>query len=561
MSGIDPAPRKNPGSEGLAAPWAISRRLSSALHHIETFLSSRPFERGNWLVVGFALGIALWLVLPQPWQWGLLLVICLGVAVVSALIMASDGRFGWLRAASIGMAIMVAAGCATVWTKSSLVGAPAIKRPMVVWLTGRIEQRREQGAQGRVRLTLKAYLPADARLADGGKPAWVRLNLDLADDSPLLTEGAVVRLRARLMPPAPPMLPGAHDFARSAWFAGLVATGSVLGPPEIIRAANGGERLAQWRRELSQHVRQQLAGTPGAIASAFATGDRGAISQQDEEAMRDSGLTHLLSISGLHVSAVVAAGYVLAIRLLALSPWLALRIPLPLAAAASGALLGVGYTLLTGADVPTIRSCLGALLVLVALAAGRDPLSMRMVAIAAFLVLLFWPEALFGPSFQMSFSAVIAIVALHGADPIKRFLQARDESVMFRLGRQLAMLLLTGLVIEIALMPITLFHFHRTGVYGALANVIAIPLTTFATMPLIALALFLDLFGVGGPVWWAVGNPWTCCCGWLTLPRVSPARWRCFRQWITEPMVCSFSPDCGWPCGMGGCVGGGLFQL
>lgn len=506
LAGAGPAPRKNPASGGLAAPWAISRRLSSALHHIETFLSARPFERGNWLVVGFALGIALWLVLAEPWQWGLLLFACLGVALLSSVIMAADGRFGWVRAALIGMAIMTAAGCATVWTKSSLVGAPAITRPMVIWLTGRIEQRREQGAQGRVRLTLKAYLPDGARDADNDKPVRVRLNLDLADDSPLLTEGAVVRLRARLMPPAAPMLPGAHDFARSAWFSGLAATGSGLGYPEIVQAASGGNRLAQWRRELSQHVRQQLAGTPGAIASAFATGDRGAIAEQDEEAMRDAGLTHLLSISGLHVSAVVAAGYVLAIRLLALSPWLALRIPLPLAAAASGAMLGVGYTLLTGADVPTIRSCIGALLVLVALAAGRDPLSMRMVAIAAFIVLLFWPEALFGPSFQMSFSAVIAIVALHGAAPIKRFLTPRDESVIFRAGRQLAMLLLTGFVIEIALMPITLFHFHRTGVYGALANVIAIPLTTFATMPLIALALFLDLFGVGQPIWWAAGK-------------------------------------------------------
>lgn len=506
LAGIDPAIRKNPVPGGLAAPWAISRRLSSALEQIEAFLAARPFERGNWLVVGFAKGIALWVVLPEPWQWGCLLAVCLFIAMISALFMAGDGQFGWVRAALVGMAIMIAAGCATVWTKSTLVGAPAISRPTVAWITGRIEQRREQGAQGRVRLTLKAYLPGNAYPADRNRPVRVRLNLNLADDSPALTEGAVVRLRARLMPPAPPMLPGAHDFARSAWFAGFVATGSVLGPPEILHVPDRADSLAQWRRELSDHVRQQLAGTPGAIASAFATGDRGAISPQDEEAMRDAGLTHLLSISGLHVSAVVAAGYVLAIRLLALSPWLALRLRLPIVAAASGALLGVAYTLLTGADVPTIRSCIGALLVLAALAAGRDPLSMRMIAIAAFLVLLFWPEALFGPSFQMSFSAVIAIVALHGAAPIKRFLQARDEGVIFRAGRQLAMLLLTGLVIEIALMPITLFHFHRTGVYGALANVIAIPLTTFATMPLIALALFLDLFGAGDAVWWATGK-------------------------------------------------------
>lgn len=64
------------------------------------------------------------------------------------------------------------------------------------------------------------------------------------------------------------------------------------------------------------------------------------------------------------------------------------------------------------------------------------------------------------------------------------------------------MLFLTGLVIEIALMPIVLFHFHRAGLYGAVANVLAIPLVTFVSMPLIALGLLFDLVGLGAPFWW-----------------------------------------------------------
>lgn len=222
--------------------------------------------------------------------------------------------------------------------------------------------------------------------------------------------------------------------------------------------------------------------------------------------MRDAGLTHLLSISGLHVSAVIAAAYALALKLLGLWPWLVLRIRLPLVAAAVGALAGIGYTLLTGAEVPTVRSCIGALLVLGALALGRDALSLRMVAVAAFCVLLFWPESLIGPSFQMSFSAVLAIVALHNTERVRAFLAPREEGWLRWAGRRTFMLLATGFVIEIALMPIVLFHFHRAGVYGAFANVIAIPLVTFVSMPLIALALFLDLAGLGGPVWWLVGQ-------------------------------------------------------
>src|SRR5690606_23171819 len=129
----------------------------------------------------------------------------------------------------------------------------------------------------------------------------------------------------------------------------------------------------------------------------------------------------------------------------------------------------------------------------------REPLSLRMVAVAAFLVLLLWPESLVGPSFQMSFAAVIAIVALHGCAPVRAFLQPREESWLARMGRRAVMLLVTGLLIELALMPIGLFHFHRAGVYGALANVIAIPLTTFISMPLIAVALLLYLVGAGAP--------------------------------------------------------------
>ena len=467
---------------------------------IEAFLEARPFERGTWLAVAFAAGIAAWFVLPDMPRWLAVLAGC-GAVVLGALAgLRGEGRHPYLRGALIGVALMMAAGLVTVWTKSTLAGADPLDRPAVVTLTGRIVARQERGAEDRVRLTLVA------RGVPGRETVRVRVNLASKDDDPGLAEGAVVRLKVRLMPPASPMLPGAYDFARAAWFMGLSATGSVLGKPEVLTPVRGGSWLGQIQRNLSRHVRERLGGTPGAIAAAFASGDRGAIASADEDAMRDAGLTHLLSISGLHVSAVVGAAYVLAIRLLALWPWLALRLRLPLAAAASGALAGVAYTLVTGAEVPTIRSCIGAVLVLIALALGRDPLSMRMIAVAAFVVMLFWPEAVVGPGFQMSFASVIAIVALHSAAPVRAFLAPREEAWPVRLLRLLAMLLLTGVVIELALMPIGLFHFHRAGVYGALANVVAIPLTTFVSMPLIALALVLDIAGLGAPAWWAAGK-------------------------------------------------------
>lgn len=480
-------------------PWRNRAELASGLRSIEAFLARSGFDRAPWLVVAFVAGIAAWFALPTQGLWLALLVGCGALATGALTLLRAEGRYPYLRQALAAVALAVGLGCGHVWTKSELVGSPPIVRPQVALIAGTVLARQEQPAEGRVRLMLATRDPAS------GLAIKVRINVADRQDAPELRVGAIVRLRARLIPPAPPMLPGGYNFARAAWFQGIAATGSALGEIAVLKPGGDGG-LSGLKQSLSAHVRAALPGPGGTIAAAYASGDRGAISEADEEAMRNSGLTHLLSISGLHVSAVIAAGYVLILKLAALWPWLALRVRLPLVAAAGGALTGIGYTLLTGAEVPTVRSCIAALLVLTALALGREALSLRLVATAAFVVLVFWPEALVGPSFQMSFAAVIAIVALSGTERVRAFLAPREEGWLARAGRNLAMLLLTGLVIELALMPIGLFHFHQSGVYGALANVVAIPLTTFVSMPLIALALLLDSVGLGAPVWWLVGK-------------------------------------------------------
>jgi competence protein ComEC len=136
-----------------------------------------------------------------------------------------------------------------------------------------------------------------------------------------------------------------------AWFQQIGGTGRALGTPEVIRPAGAQDwraRLSIVRQNLADHVRGRLGGGEGAVAAALATGDQGAIPDADAEAMRASGLAHLLSVSGLHLTAVVGAVMLLTLKLLALSPWLALRAPLVLIAAGAGAVAGIGYTLLTG---------------------------------------------------------------------------------------------------------------------------------------------------------------------------------------------------------------------
>jgi competence protein ComEC len=445
-----------------------------------------------WFVVGFGSGIGAWFVLGQPRQWVAFL--CISAALGLGGFFIGGGRssraLGWF-------ALAMTIGCAMVWARAQQVAAPRLARPAVVSFDAKVEMVETLVARGTVRLTLA---PTDPKL-----PPRVRVSIDSDVAPPQLASGAVVRMRARLAPPPPMALPGMYDFARDAWFKQIGAVGKALGPVEVVRPSGGGG-LEAVRHRLAAHVRSRLPGGEGGIAIALVTGDQNGVSEADAQAMRNSGLTHLLSVSGLHIAAVVAAAMLLSLKLLALSERLALRFNLVLVSAGVAAAAGIGYTLLTGAQVPTVRSCVAALLVLLGIALGRDAISVRLVAVGALIVLIFRPEALAGPSFQMSFAAVTSIVALHSTSWARRLFLRRDEGVIMRLGRALFAIVLTGLAVEFALIPFALFHFHRAGLYGVGANVIAIPLTTFVIMPLEAGALFLDVAGIGQPMWWLTGK-------------------------------------------------------
>jgi competence protein ComEC len=480
------------GGGGLISMF---RRLDGT---IERWLEAERDQLPLWLPVALGFGIAAWFWLPDRFGW-IAFLLALAAIAAGAMCLPAGGR---LRRTLLFLAFTAALGLALIWWRSERVAAPRLERPIVTRFEGRVEAIDRLPARGIIRLRLA---PVDAPAL----PPRLRVNVAEKDAPAESAAGARVALRARLMPPTAPTVPGAYDFARVAWFQGIGATGRALGPVVVVRAAEQGGAaawLSAMRGRLSAHIQSRLAGGAGGIASALATGDQGAIPEEDAEAMRRSGLAHLLSVSGLHVTAVVAGTMFLFLRLLALSPRLALNAPLLLIAAGAGAVAGVGYTLLTGSEVPTVRSCIAALLVLAGIALGREAMTLRLVAAGALIVLLFRPEALAGPSFQLSFAAVTAIVALHAHPYTGKLLARAEEGRVAGFGRSLLGLLATGLAVEIALAPIALFHFHRAGLYGAVANIVAIPLTTFVIMPLEALALLFDSVGLGWPFWWLAGK-------------------------------------------------------
>lgn len=470
----------------IAARWAMFRsRWRDAM---EARLEAERERIALWLPVALGAGIALWLALPTAMHWiGALL--ALSAAALAGLLVGWQRRLG--RSVVIGCGV-IAIGMLLIWGRALWVAAPVLAQPVTTSFSAQVERVDAQPARGQVRLIVRPNARVDL-------PPRLRVTAS-EDQAAGVLPGERIGLRARLMPPPTASLPGGYDFAQRAWFDRLGAVGTVIG--DISRAPGAGQAQPPLRARLTAHIHGQIDGSAGGVAAALVTGDRGAISEADDEAMRRSGLAHLLSISGLHVTAVVGFTMLIAMRLLALSRRLALRgWVLPLAAAAA-AMMGGGYTLLAGAEVPTLRSFIASLLVMLAFLLGREAMTLRLVAAGALLVMLWRPEALAGPSFQLSFAAVTAIVALHESRWMRRFVARREEPWVFRLGRGIGGLIMTGLVVEAALAPIALFHFHKAGLYGALANVIAIPLTTFVIMPAEALALLFDSIGLGAPFWW-----------------------------------------------------------
>lgn len=470
--------------------WIIGFNfLQSLVRWLENQLDQERERLALWVPLLFGAAIALWFILPsiQTWVGALLLFLAL---IVGGLLTGPSLRCGQMLIVGGGAAF---AGFSYIWLRAVWVAAPVLAYPVTTEYSAQVHSIEIQPARDRIRIWVR---PVDRQ----DLPPLIRLTGRTQQLRGIET-GEYVGLRARMMPPPQPNLPGGYDFARRAWFDGIGAVGTVLGP--VARAStprtDGGWAV---RRNLTQHIHTRVDGAAAGVAAALVTGDRGAISDADDEAMRRSGLAHLLSISGLHVTAVVGFTMLAAWRLLGLWPRLALAgWVLPLAAAAA-ALVGGAYTLLAGAEVPTLRSFIASLLVLVAVLMGRDALTLRLVGAGALLVLLWRPEAVISASFQLSFVAVATIVALHEHPKVKAMVARRDEYWLKGMLRALGGLLLTGLAVELALMPIGLFHFHKSGIYGALANMVAIPLTTFVIMPAEALALGLDVAGLGAPFWW-----------------------------------------------------------
>lgn len=322
--------------------------------------------------------------------------------------------------------------------------------------------------------------------------------------------GEAIRLFAILNPPPAPASPGAYDFGRNAFFQGLGGVAFGLGevrpaylpePPWRLRAAMAVNGL---RYDLARRIVARQGERAGGIAAAMTTGHEAWLDPDDVDVMRDSGLAHILSISGLHMAVVGGFAFFLVRLLVAAWPWLALRVP-GKKVAAWGGLLAVGtYLVVSGAPPPAERAAITASIAFLAVLLDRQAITMHALAVAAFVVLLLQPEAIVTPGFQMSFAATAALVALVEAWPVR----PREISaplpilIVQRSAAWVGAAVLASLVAGAATGPFAMQHFNRTAMYGLAANLATAPVSDFLIMPALALGALLEPLGLGAPFLW-----------------------------------------------------------
>lgn len=407
--------------------------------------------------------------------------------------------------------VLLALGFSAAQLRTSILSTPQIHTPLEnVLVRGKIVHIEKMIEKVRITLDLCIFDQSTTVNMDI-KPKKIRITeRNLGQLPKNLRPGDVVRVKATLLSPSEPVIPGGYNFRAHAFFQGLGAIGYTVGPIQVVSRNNSNlwDYVNQFRQFLTDEIRVHIKGSAGGISAALITGDRSGISEQVKQEFIDSGITHILSISGLHMAFVAGIIFFIIRSLLVVVPAIALRIHTKKWAAFLSIIGTAGYTIVSGADVPVIRSFLMTSIIMISILYDRNAISMRLVAFAAFILLLLTPEVLLSPSFQLSFAAVIGLVAFYESVALKfspiygLVLHLLSKFIYVVFG-----ILCSTLIATLATLPFTIALFNRFTLHAVVANILAVPLTGIWVMPCAVVSLlvmplglhpfFLKLMGVG----------------------------------------------------------------
>lgn len=413
------------------------------------------------------------------------------------------------RSRALGLSAMagtlVAAGMALASFETARKDTVVLDSPVTVDITGRVLSR-EAMARGGWRYTVELLSTAKPKL----KRPPERIALVASGRHQPLFEGEGITGRARISPPSGPAMPGLSDFGFPSYFQQIGAIGFFYGAPRRADAVppperNGLTQMTAWighlRAVIGERIRSIIPGDAGAFATAMVTDERRAMTRETAEALRLSGLAHIIAISGLNM-ALSAGIFFVGLRMaLSLHQGMAQAMPIK-KIAAFGALVGVtAYYLLSGSAVSAERAWLMMSVMLIAVLIGRPSISMRNVALSALIILVLSPSDVMGASFQMSFAATAALVAGYALLRDRAEEEGRPSALpgmaaLAKTGRFFWSIALTSIIGGVSTAIFSVAHFQQLALWGLPANLAAMPIVSFIVMPTGLIAMLLMPFGL-----------------------------------------------------------------
>jgi competence protein ComEC len=385
------------------------------------------------------------------------------------------------------------------WIGTSLLNAYVAEVKATGWVSD-IDQRGKSNRILIVDVETAQGLPPDE------VPRSVRLRASVKPGQELRI-GDHVALTASLSPLPRPVAPGAFDYGRQLYFQGVGAVG---------RAKSGvvvQEDTVPWsyalrrtfhdlRSAIGERVHAVIKGPLGSFAEALITGERATIPKSLNSSLQASGLFHILSISGLHMS-LVAGGAFWAVRAaLALVPRLALQYPIKKWAAAGAMVVGLLYMLLADSGAATERSFIMIAVVFFAVLVDRPAISLHNLAVAAIIILGMEPEQALSASFQMSFMAVMGLAAFFPAFEAftSHFGPQAGQGFAGQWTRRLVLLVLASVATSLIAGTLSSIpaahHFGRIAPFAVVSNALALPIVGLVVMPMAMLGVFLMPLGL-----------------------------------------------------------------
>ena len=438
-----------------------------------------------------------------------------GALAMSSLVLAAGAVFVVVRAprhAIVAAASLVAVAavvgyCHAAWRADVRLGdaLPNAWEDVDLRVTGIVDDLPQNDASGaRFSLAVEKAHTVGAQVPRRVSLAWhaPRVTDDAAPppSPPQVHAGERWTLTLRLRRPHGNVNP--HAFDLEAWLLerGLRATGYVRdGGPNVRVAAfvgRPGDYVQRARERIRERVFAALPGAPYAgVLVALAIGDQRAIPESQWAVFNRTGVTHLVSISGLHVTVFASLAGACALVLARRLPWLTMRLPARKIAALVGALVAFGYVLLAGAEVPAVRTLLMLVVAALGLWLGRPGTASLVWLWALVAVLVVDPWAALAPGFWLSFGAV-GLLLYAGSNRLRT---PRARGASMRVRNSLHEGVHAQCVVTLGLVPGTLALFQQVSLVSAFANALAIPVVTLGVVPLALLAIVIPV----DAAWWA----------------------------------------------------------